>query len=288
MPINATHYKTRSLQVKTEPPIEARSSRQWSRWKLVSGYLGGQRTLGDRLSDISLTNSSCLRVQRDVAIVISLRVLRGQVFPQGRLPGKLGVASGAWYLDASRGGRTLAAVQSRFVPATMGRQIRWAREPLVALGTSVFNVGYPGAPVLRQLERVLVQLPAEFALVRPEPVFNLGQLRACLLGDFNDVKRRIDVAGDHRFVGAQDHGAGHRAARVLVELQPPGVLLLRPLQKLLGRACPGTGRGAGVAGRRGWTAIFLPQFPSGALRRRRCTRRRHGRVLHPLQMMLRR
>lgn len=203
----------------------------------MSGHLGVHRTIGNHLSNVGLTDSA-LTLEQDVAVVVGLRMLGGQVFPQGGLPGKLGVAPGAGYLDDGRGCGMLAVGQPRFVPTSMGRQIGRAREPLITFGTSVLDVGYPGAPVLSQLERVLVELSAKFALIRTQPVFDLSQLRPRLLGDFNDVERRIDVSGDHSLVRTQDHGTGHRTAGVLVELQSSRVFLLRPLQKLLGRASP--------------------------------------------------
>lgn len=244
----------------------------------MSGDLRVERSLCHRLSDVDLTHAA-LSVHENV--VVGLRVLAGQVLPERSLPGELGVAPGAGYLYGGRRGRLLAVDGPGLVPASMRGEIGGAREPLVALRTPVLDVGYPGAPVLGQLKRVLVQLPAELALVRAQPVLDLCELRPRLFGDFNDVEGRIDVSRDDCLVRAEDHGAGDRAAGVLVELQPPRVLLLRPLHELLGGAGPGPGRGRGAA-------VLLSDLPPGTLRRRRCARRSHGRVLHALQVVLRR
>ena len=205
----------------------------------MSGYLGVQRTIVNHLNNISLTNSGSLRVQNNVVVVvvvICLWMLAGQMFPQRCLPGELGVAPGARYLNTCRGRGMFAISQSRFVPASMRCQVGRTGEPLVAFGASILDMSYPRASVLGQLERVLVQLPAEFALIWAEPVLDLGQLRSRLLGDFNDVEGWINVSRDHRLVRAQDHSARYRAAGVLVKFQPSGVLLLWPLEKFFTRS----------------------------------------------------
>lgn len=156
----ALHWETRSLQIKAESPVESWSSGQGSRGKLVSGDLGVQRTLGNHLNDVSLTNSSSLLQHHVIVVVIvvvvGLWMLTGQVFPQRCLPGELRVAPGARYLDTSGRRRMFSVGQSWFMPASVRGQIRRTRESLVAFWTSVLDVGYPGAPVLGQLERVLV------------------------------------------------------------------------------------------------------------------------------------
>lgn len=82
----------------------------------------------------------------------------------------------------------------------MRGKISRTREPLVALRTLVLDVSYSGTSVLGQLKGILVELPAELALIRSKSIFNLGQFGACLLGDFDDVEGWIDVAGNHCLV----------------------------------------------------------------------------------------
>lgn len=185
----------------------------------MSGHLVGQLAVRGCLSDVRFADSF-LTIDNSVVIiaatdvVVGFWMLSGQVFPQGGLPGEFGLASGARDLRAGprrrrrrRGGRRrrgrrgiLGVGQSGLVPTSMRRQISRAREPLVALRTTVLHVGDPGATMLRQLEGVLVKLSAELALIRPEPILNLGQLGARFLRDLDDVEGGIDVAGHHCLV----------------------------------------------------------------------------------------
>lgn len=57
----------------------------------------------------------------------------------------------------------LVALLLRLVPAPMRREVGWAAEHLVTLGTPVLHPDYSGALVLSQSERVRVRLPAQLA-----------------------------------------------------------------------------------------------------------------------------
>lgn len=87
-------------QIKAESPVEAGSSRQGSRRKLVSGHLVGQLAGRERLSDVRFADG-LLAVDGGVVVIaatgviIGLRMLGGQVLPESGLPGELGLASGA-------------------------------------------------------------------------------------------------------------------------------------------------------------------------------------------------
>lgn len=83
--------------------------------------------------------------------------------------------------------------------------------------------------MLRQLKGIFMKLSTKLTLIRSEPIFDLGQLGARLFRDLDDVEGRIDVAGHHRLIWAQDDGTRYRAAGILVEFKPPGVFLFGPL-----------------------------------------------------------
>lgn len=81
-------------------------------------------------------------------------------------------------------------------------EISGTRESLVALGTTIFDVGDSRTSVLSQLKRIVVQLPAQFALIRPESVFDFGQLGSGFFGYLDNVESGINVTGDDGFVGS--------------------------------------------------------------------------------------
>lgn len=149
----------------------------------------------------------------------------------------------------------LSLLRLDLVPARVGGQVGGTVEELLALFAAVLDVRDPPAAVLGQLERVLVQLLAQLALVGPDAVLDLGHLGPGLVGHHHDVEL-VYLPGNGDLVGAQDHGARNRAAGLLVELELAHVLLLRPGSLDEGPVLPRGGhhhrRGGHLLARLGW------------------------------------
>jgi len=72
----------------------------------VSGHLVGQLRAGDRLHDVWFADPDFLILNATVVVIAAgFRMLRGEMLPQGGLPGELGVASGARDLHGGPGDR---------------------------------------------------------------------------------------------------------------------------------------------------------------------------------------
>lgn len=117
----------------------------------------------------------------------------------------------------------------------------------------------PRASMLRQSKSIFIELLTEPTNVISDVVLDLCELGFRLVGDLNDIKRRVDVTLSHHEVLVRpqlpDDGARDRRAVILVEVELPrglGFLGRRVRRALLGRL-GGWRLGAfGARGRSAW------------------------------------